>query len=175
MDLFALPLIFCVITALWWLYFAHVAPAGIPDRHRAWILLHFPLHLFIVGLAVGLSKLLLPASDAYSGSGFVLITIPLVGALVSLGLLIRIGCGPYARRGLIATLLGSVAVVGVVLLNYLGRGLEFDLAGTVLLLAIVLAVIIRAIGTTAPREPVATEATASTGLPHGHDRGEVRQ
>ncbi len=158
LDLFALPLIFCVITALWWLYFAHVAPAGVPNAHRAWIMLHFPLHLFIVGLAVGLSKLLLPASDAYSGSGFGLITIPLVGALVSLGLLIRIGNGPYARRGLLATLLGSVAVVGVVLLNYLGRGLEFDLAGTVLLLAIVLALIIRAIGATAPREPLPVPA-----------------
>ena len=174
LDLFALPLIFCVITALWWLYFAHVAPVGVPSAHRAWILLHLPLHLFIVGLAVGLSKLLLPTSDAYSGSGFGLITIPLVGALVSIGFLIRIGHGPYARRGLAATLLGSVAVVGVVLLNYLGRGLEFDLAGTVLLLAIVLAVIIRSIGATAPREPLPVPAQPKGG-PHGHEHDGMRQ
>ena len=100
-DLFALPLVFCVITALWWLYFAHVAPLGVPVRHpRSWALVHLPLHMLIVGLAVGLSKLLLPNTETYNGSGFGLITIPLVGALVCLGVLIRLGGGPYARRGL---------------------------------------------------------------------------
>ena len=37
-------------------------------------------------------------------------------------------------------------------LNCLGRGLEFDLAGTVLLIAIVLAAVIRAIGPYSPRD-----------------------
>jgi low temperature requirement protein LtrA len=156
LDLFALPLIFCVITALWWLYFAHVARAGVPAAHRAWVLTHFPLHLFIVGLAVGLSKLLVPTSTAYTGSAFGLIAVPLVGALVCLGVLIRLGGGPYARRGLRATILGSLAIIGVVILNYLGQGVEFDLAGTVLLVAIILAVVVRSIGPNAPRDPVVT-------------------
>lgn len=156
LDLFALPLIFCVITALWWLYFAHVARAGVPQSHRAWVLMHFPLHLFIVALAVGLSKLLMPTSSAYTGSGFGLIAVPLVGALISIGVLIRLGGGPYAHRGLVATILGSLAVVGVVILNFLGRGVEFDLAGTVLLVAIILAVVVRSIGPNAPRDPVPT-------------------
>lgn len=152
-DLFALPLVFCVIAALWWLYFAHIAPLGVPQRHpRTWIMVHLPLHMFIVGLAVGLSKLLLPDADAYFGSGFALITVPLVLALLCIGVLIRLGGGPYARRGLRALLLGVLGVLAVVALNYLGRGLEFDLAGTVLLIAIVLAAVIRSIGPYSPRD-----------------------
>ncbi len=146
LDLYALPLVFAVITGIWWIYFAYVTPVGMPSRQRGWMLLHLPLHLFIIALAVGLSKLLLPESEAYQGSAFVLITVPLVGALLALAALLRIGGGPFARRGPRVLAGGAVATIVLVILNYLGRGAEFDLAGTALLLAIVLLVTIRALG-----------------------------
>lgn len=169
-DLFALPLVFCVITALWWLYFAHIEPIGVPPRYRGWILTHLPFHLFVVGLAVGLSKLLVPSASAYSGSGFGLITAPLVGALLCLAALIRLGQGPFAHRGMRVLILSAVAVLAVVGLNYLGRGLEFDLAGTVLLLAIVLAGTIRVMGRYAPPDQLPVGAGAAPlapGTGHG--------
>lgn len=165
-DLLALPLIFGVIAALWWLYFAHVAPMGVPEhRPRTWMLTHLPLHMFLVALAVGLSKLLLPSANSYFGSGYALITVPLVVALCCLGVLIRLGGGPYARRGLIAMLVCSAAVLGVVALNYLGRGLEFDLAGTVLLILIVLAAGIRALGPHAEPDRVTTTGSDRASAP----------
>ncbi len=165
LDLYALPLVFAVITAIWWIYFAYVAPVGMAGRQRTWMLLHLPLHLFIIALAVGLSKLLLPESEAYQGSAFGLITIPLVGVLLCLAVLLRIGGGPFARRGPRVLVAGAVAAICLVILNYLGRSAEFDLAGTALLLSIVLLVTIRALGPLRGSSDVSDQ-------PSGHPAGE---
>ena len=66
--------------------------------------------------------------------------------LLCLAVLLRIGGGPFARRGPRVLVAGAVAAICLVILNYLGRSAEFDLAGTALLLSIVLLVTIRALG-----------------------------
>ncbi len=145
-DLFGLPLTFVLMAAVWWMYFAQVAPVGLPGqpvRRNLWILGHFPLHLGIAALAVGLAKLLLPIEGGYAEEDLGLITVPLVLVVVSVAFLDWLGGTREGRLRALVLLSGAVAVVLVAAVNLIGEDFEFDLGGAVALLTVVMFVTIR--------------------------------
>ncbi len=115
-DLFGLPLAFVLVASIWWLYFTEVPTGGIPDtsgKRRAWVFLHFPLHLAIVTLAVGLSKLLLFRDDRPIRERLWLITMPTVVVLLCLvAFNLLVGSGEARRRARI--LVGAAVVITLV-------------------------------------------------------------
>jgi low temperature requirement protein LtrA len=158
-DLFGLPLTFVLMAGVWWMYFAQVAPVGLPSqprRRNLWILGHFPLHLGIAALAVGLAKLLLPTEGVYAEEDLGLITAPLVLVVVSVAFLDWLGGTRQGRSRALVLLSGASAVVLVAALNLLGEDFEFDLGGAVALLTVVMFVTIRM----ARRLPDPTESAA---------------
>jgi low temperature requirement protein LtrA len=141
-DLFGMPLAFVLVASIWWLYFTEIPTEGIPAGHRrrrAWVLLHFPIHLAIVAMAVGLSKLLLFRDGEAITERLVLITVPLVvvlGCLAALNLVID-GPEPRRRAGILlgsAVVLASVAAVNGTrdTLEVAGLVLDFQLGTTTL-------------------------------------------
>lgn len=143
-DLFALPVTFVVITAVWWLYFTSVVRDGISEsgwRRYVWVLGHFPLQLLIAALAVGLSKMLLPDSPTYGGKALLMITVPMVGITLSLALLRAVSKAPDARPAT-AILVGGAAALGVVaFLGWVEPEDKWFLGWTVLLLTAALVAI----------------------------------
>lgn len=89
-DLLCLAGTFAIVFAIWWLYFSNVPVAGLRRGHAghtAWMMTHLPLHLCIVGIAVGAAKAIsLP--DSESGSHAIpYLSLPLVGVIVALAAL----------------------------------------------------------------------------------------
>lgn len=119
-DLFGLPLDFVLVSAIWWIYFTQVPIAGIPTgagRRRAWVFLHFPLHMGIVTMAIGLSKLLVLHEGEGITGRLLLITIPLVVVLASLAALDLVVGAPGVRRRVTAVLCAAAVVIAVAVLN----------------------------------------------------------
>jgi low temperature requirement protein LtrA len=80
---------FVIVCALWIAYFDDVGVAGMPEgrrRQRWWLVGHLPLHLGIIGAAIGLGAFAtLQQSNDLTDADIKLLTVPLVLAFVSLG------------------------------------------------------------------------------------------
>lgn len=129
-ELLGLPLTFVLMSSIWWLYFGGVGRGGLPvtaGRQPWWVLWHFPLHLFIAALAVGLSKILLPAGYIEANRALTMISVPLMGILAALAVLEWLTGG--RRRS--AILAGATVVTGVTTaFSYVAREQEADLVLT---------------------------------------------
>jgi low temperature requirement protein LtrA len=107
---------FVIVCAIWIAYFDSIALAGMPPgrrRQRWWLLGHLPLHVGVIGTAVGLGafSLLRSSGDLTDGDVW-LLTAPLTLAFLALGF---IGlCSPRVPRGPLLLLRVVTAVlVGV--------------------------------------------------------------
>lgn len=129
LDLICLTGTFLIVFAIWWLYFAHVPQAGPPDGragHIAWMVIHLPLHLCIVGIAVGAAKAISQAGHELQPQVIPYLSLPLVGVLACLaGLELLSGHG---RSPTVALLYGGVAtfvlVVGSLTATFDPEGIE---------------------------------------------------
>jgi low temperature requirement protein LtrA len=116
LDLVVLPLAFVLAFSIWWLYFTDVPATELPPSSRGrtgWMLLHFPLHLGIVALAVGIAKLLLGGLDhaTHAGPGGVrFLPVPLVLISLSLAGFNLLTDGPQHRRRALIHLTASLAM-----------------------------------------------------------------
>jgi low temperature requirement protein LtrA len=122
LDFAVLPVAFVLAFSIWWLYFTDVPASELPTSSNArtgWMLLHFPFHLGIVALAVGVAKLLV-TPDAAGGhgapGGVQFLTIPLLLVTLSLVGLNLLVDGPQHRRRahIHSAATGVLAVLGVV-------------------------------------------------------------
>ena len=116
LDLICLAGTFVIVFAIWWIYFADVPVAGPPKHHNghhAWMLLHLPLHLAIVGIAVGAARVVLIDEHAIAEEAIPYLAIPLAAVLVCLALIARLSS--TGRTGpVVATHLGAAVVVGAI-------------------------------------------------------------
>jgi low temperature requirement protein LtrA len=148
LDLWVLPMAFVLMFAIWWLYFTDVPASGLPGgRHGVtiWTLLHLPLHLAVVGLAVGVAKLLTAhAESGHHGPGgirFLALPLLLVGVTM-VGFNVLAGTAANRRRAWIHV--GSVAATLAVLA--LGSGVE-DLPPEVVAVLLTAVVVATAVAT----------------------------
>lgn len=112
-NLLVLPIEIGLIFAIWVVYFTNVVPRGLPRTargRRSWMGFHLILQIGLVGLAIGLGRLitLLDIStskreDAYS------LAIPLAIVFVALGLLILAGWGRAGRPMALVLMGGALA------------------------------------------------------------------
>ncbi len=116
LDLICLAGTFVIVFAIWWVYFADVPVTGPPKGHRghhAWMLLHLPLHLAIVGIAVGTARVVLIEDDAVAQHAIPYLTIPLAGVLVCLAMIAWLSSnGPTGL--VVAAHLGAATVIAVI-------------------------------------------------------------
>ncbi len=146
LDVVSLAGTFVIVFAIWWIYFADVPMSGPPKSHRghhAWMLLHLPLHLAIVGIAVGTARVVLVEDDAIARSALPYLTIPLTAALICLAL-ITVLSGSEPRRPVVAVhLVGAavVAAVGTIAVVADPAGIE----ATNVLLATIMVVVVAAV------------------------------
>ena len=86
-NLVALVPVLGVLSAIWWIYFrtlTDTAALGL-GRQRVWIAAHLPLHLGLLGLAVGLAKLTVAAPELAEHHGpVILLAAPLTLVLAAL-------------------------------------------------------------------------------------------
>lgn len=116
LDLICLLGTFVVVFAIWWLYFAEVPAAGPPRSHGghlAWMLVHLPLHLCIVGVAVGVAKVITGEDSRLQPEVVPYLTVPLVGVLVCLAALEALS-GEVRMDRVVGVLAVATALVGVV-------------------------------------------------------------
>jgi low temperature requirement protein LtrA len=82
---------FVVVCGIWIAYFDSIAMAGMPPtrrRQRWWLLAHLPLHVGVIGTAVGLGAFsVLHSADDLTDGDVWLLTAPLVLAFLALGFL----------------------------------------------------------------------------------------
>ena len=114
LDLICLAGTFVIVFAIWWIYFSDVPVAGPPKHHnghQAWMLLHLPLHLAIVGIAVGAARVVLIDEHAIAEQAIPYLAIPLAAVLVCLGLIARLSS--TGGSGLVVAIhLGAAVLVG---------------------------------------------------------------
>lgn len=144
LDLIALGGTFVIVFAIWWIYFADVPVTGPPKDHRghqAWMLLHLPLHLAIVGIAVGTARVVLIEDEAVARHAIPYLTIPLSAVLVCLALISWLTSSRPTAPVIVVHLGGAVAVaiVGTVASVVDPAGIE---ATSVVLAAIMVAVVV---------------------------------
>lgn len=119
LDLVVLVGTFVIVFAIWWLYFADVPRSGPPGTHRghlAWMFVHLPLHLAIVGVAVGVAKVITGEETAITPEVIPFLTVPLVVVLVCMAVLEALSGdrGPDPVVAVIAVAAALVAVVGLI-------------------------------------------------------------
>ena len=146
LDLICLTGTFLIVFAIWWLYFAHVPEAGPPERqsgHIAWMMTHLPLHLCIVGIAVGSAKAISQSDHELEPQIIPYLAVPLVGVLVCLAVLELLA--GRDRSAKVAVLYCAVAtfvlVVGLLATVYDPEGIE---ATSLVLAAIMVTTVIAA-------------------------------
>jgi low temperature requirement protein LtrA len=108
---------FVVVCSIWIAYFDSIAMAGMPPsrrRQRWWLLAHLPLHVGVIGTAVGLGAFsLLHTSDDLTDGDVWLLTAPLVLAFLALGFLGI--CSPRVPRPPLLALRVTTAVLVAVM------------------------------------------------------------
>jgi low temperature requirement protein LtrA len=139
-DLVGLPMTFVLVFAIWWLYFTDIPASGLPRARRrrvGWMYAHFPLHISITAVAVGMSRLLLPSLEGRDAQSIRYVTLPLTVIALSLALLNLMIDTPLALRRARIHLLSAalLIVVWVVLFGFD----SYDLEGTALAVMLVLA------------------------------------
>lgn len=153
-ELLGLPLTFVLMSSIWWLYFAGVGRRGmpvVPRRQPWWVLWHFPVHILIAALAVGLSKMLLPEGYIEANKAAAMIALPLMGILACLAVLEWLTGGSGTRRR-IAVLGAAAGVTGLAtVLSYAARALESDLVTTAAVLTLIVLAAVWQIGRPAAR------------------------
>lgn len=105
----ALVAILATLAAIWWAYFSgltHTTALDGPHR-RFWIVLHLPLHLALLGISVGLAKLLVGDPSLAKPFG----ALGLVAAPVVFAVLVEAGLAVTSRRATAAWFLGAGAIV----------------------------------------------------------------
>jgi low temperature requirement protein LtrA len=139
LDLICLLGTFVIVFAIWWLYFADVPHSGPPAGHGghvAWMLVHLPLHLFIVGVAVGVSKVITGENTELIPKVVPYLSVPLVGALACLAALEALS-GERGAGRIVAALCGATGLVALV--GLVGRYADpAGLEGTSLALAAIM-------------------------------------
>ena len=141
-DLIGLPLTFALVFAIWWLYFTDIPGDGLPSTHGrqiTWMLGHFPLHLCITAVAVGMAKLLLPAHQASASTSVRYVAVPLTVIAAGLAVINWSVGTPVARRRARLDLYGAIALV-LVWLVLIGVD-SHDLEATAISVTAVLAVL----------------------------------
>ena len=116
LDVISLTGTFLIVFAVWWLYFADVPEAGPPAGaagHTAWMMTHLPLHLAIVGIAVGAAR----ASNSPEGElrpeVVPYLTVPLVCVMFALAVLELLARRP-GQRPVAVLYVGTAMVVGLI-------------------------------------------------------------
>jgi low temperature requirement protein LtrA len=108
-EVAAMVPILATLAAIWWTYFGGLSHLKVIDgaRRRAWMVLHLPLHLALLGISVGLAKLLVgdPSLDKPFGT-IALVSGPIVASFAVLAAL-----AIASRRGRAAWIIGGGAVV----------------------------------------------------------------
>jgi low temperature requirement protein LtrA len=116
-DIDVLVTMFVFVFASWWSYFDDVPKAGIrlePARAACWLLGHLLLQLSLVGVAVGYGKLLgFEFGDTLRGDESLLVTLPLVGILLSLAM-IGVCSRRVPQRGLLGVRVGGAGVAATI-------------------------------------------------------------
>jgi low temperature requirement protein LtrA len=112
LDLICLVGTFVIVFSIWWLYFANVPEVG-PRAghagHTAWMMAHLPLHLCIVGIAVGAAKAINLPGNELEAEVIPYLSVPLVGVLVTLAALELLSGSAFSRR-ITAILLAAAAL-----------------------------------------------------------------
>lgn len=107
---------FLVVYSIWIAYFDSIALAGLPPgrrRQRWWLISHLPLHVGIIGTAVGLGAFsILRQIDELTDGDLWLLTAPLTVAFLALGALGLCSAG-VPRTPLLLARLGTAVLVVV--------------------------------------------------------------
>ncbi len=111
-NLLVLPIEIGLIFAIWAVYFTNVVPRGLPasiNGRRAWMGYHLLLQIGLVGLAIGLGRLitLLDIATTKREDTYML-SIPVAIVFVALGLLVGVGWGSSGWK-MAAVLFGGAA------------------------------------------------------------------
>lgn len=115
----ALILIIVIITTLWIGYFGVVVrgdAGGSGTRRLAWALMHVPLHLGLVFLAVGLAKLLSDSKTLLDGGAGWLVIVPFALTMLALAGLSLVSAGRKAMPTVVGLAVAAVVAVVVALL-----------------------------------------------------------
>lgn len=165
LDLWVLPMAFVLVFAIWWLYFTDVPASGLPSTRRGrfgWTLLHLPLHMAVVVLAVGVAKLLTAHAEVTEGhapGGVRFLSLPLLLVGLSLVGLNLLAGTPENRRRAVIHVWSCLAIVVVV-----GVGFRLShLPPEVIAVALTLVMVSTAVATRRFALPVDGDPDASTG------------
>jgi low temperature requirement protein LtrA len=174
-NFIVLGLEFVVVFSIWLAYFDDIAVAGMPEpsrAQRAWMILHLPLDLAIVGMAVGMGGFLRLAASAHPDtSDVIVLTLPLVIVFVVLAA-IGVVSPRRPRRWLVVLRLATavlLVLVGLAVWEVKGMPIEAEAAlyGVIVLAHLFAATRLRA-RTTVPGSqnlPDAQKLPASPNLP----------
>lgn len=129
LDLICLTGTFLIVFSIWWLYFAHVPEAGPPPGHSghvAWMMSHLPLHLCIVGIAVGAAKAISQSDHDLEPQIIPYLSVPLVGVLTSLAVIELLAGEGRSNKvaGLYAGVAASVLTLGLLAAAFDPEGIE---------------------------------------------------
>lgn len=116
-DLWVMAFEFILVFSVWWAYFDDIPRAGMPlvgTRRAGWAVAHLPLHLALVGVAIGASKFIVAAAaQDIAIYKLVLITLPLAGVYLSLGVIGWLSPRPVPR-GVTSIRVGTALVILVI-------------------------------------------------------------
>ncbi|CAB4546843.1 unannotated protein [freshwater metagenome] len=148
---------FVIVFAIWWLYFSNapsVGPTAGRGGHNTWMLTHLPLHLSIVGVAVGAALATNSFGKDVPSSAALYLSLPLCGVLVSMVVLELLSGQAHSRRvaGIFLTACIAVPVATIVTVVISSN----ELRGLSILLAALM--VSTVIGSNSVRRKVATEA-----------------
>lgn len=113
-HLTALVPILATLAAIWWAYFSVLSHSELASmaRRRTWLVLHLPLHLALLGISVGLAKLLI--DDPSLGKPFGIVGLIVAPVVLAFGILAA-AAGAAGHRATRILVVGAVvmAVVSV--------------------------------------------------------------
>ena len=116
-NLLVLPIEIGLIFAVWAVYFTNVVPRGLPtsvrDR-RAWMGIHLVLQIGLVGLAIGLGRLIVLLDiETTTRTDVYMLSIPLAIVFAALSLLILLGWRSAGRTMALVLATGAAASVAL--------------------------------------------------------------
>jgi low temperature requirement protein LtrA len=137
LDMIVLATLFVLVFAMWWSYFDDIPEAGLPPgvgRLRGWLVGHLFLQTFLVGVAVGYSKLLrLDLGDNLDLDKMLISVGPLIGVYLSLAVIGACTRRVPVRPLLTLRLVSAAALVPIGILEW--RADWIDVEATAMILA----------------------------------------